>query len=117
MPFYHLNDNEPSWIAIRDSHLLNYTLHQIMEILASQSSTAALKTPVYSDFDRSSITQSYHFKLYPSSQLRANTFVEKTGKSEKTEDSEGKIGIPIDFPSGLSALLRVSAPACRWQPM
>jgi hypothetical protein len=47
-----------------------------MEILASQSSTAALKTPVYSDFDRSSITQSYHLTLYPSSQLRPNIFGE-----------------------------------------
>ena len=32
------------------------------------------------------------------------------------QDTEGKIGILIDFPSGLSALLRVSTPACCWQP-
>jgi hypothetical protein len=36
-------------------------------------------------------------------------------KSGKSRHSEGKIAIPIDFPSGLSALLRISAPVCRWQ--
>jgi len=43
--------------------------------------------------------------------------LKKCKNIHEIEHSEGKLGIPIDFPSGLSALLRVSAPACRWQPM
>ena len=38
-------------------------------------------------------------------------FRKKVEKDGKSKNSEGKIGIPIDFPSGLSV------PGCRWQPM
>jgi hypothetical protein len=38
----------------------------------------------------------------------------KDKKRRKNKNSEGKIGIPIDLPSGLSALLRVSASAWYW---
>jgi len=43
-------------------------------------------------------------------------FIFRCKKGQKRQNSERKIGFPIDFPSGLSASLRVSDPACRWQP-
>lgn len=61
-------------------------------------------------FNKSALTAQFQPFFSPEWQR----FLIKKTKRRKSKNSEGKIGIPIDLPSGFSALLRVSASAWCW---